>query len=135
MRTEDKAAAAARYQNVITSPIRSDQDRRIDASRHPAEFLAFAQVKPGMKVLDVSAGGGYTSQLLALAVTPSGMLWAQSPKPGPTLLKRLEDHTQADFVIVTEPFEDSLPGRKRKLDVITLVLKYHDITYLPVERA
>src|SRR5215472_10972297 len=73
---EDKAAATSRYESVIASSIRTDQDRRMDASRHPAEFLAFAQVKPGMKVLDVSAGAGYTSQLLALAVTPSGMLWA-----------------------------------------------------------
>jgi len=133
--TEDKAAAAARYQNAIASPIRTDQDRRMDASRHPAEFLAFAQVQPGMKVLDVSAGGGYTSQLLALAVTPSGMLWAQSPKPGPTLLKRLEDHPQADFVVVTQPFEDPVPEGTPKLDLITLVLNYHDITYLPVDRA
>lgn len=132
---EDKAAAAARYESVIASAIRTDQDRRMDASRHPAELLAFAQVKPGMKVLDISAGAGYTSQLLALAVTPSGMLWAQSPKPGPTLLKRLEDHPQSDFVIVTQPFEDPVPEGTPKLDLITLVLNYHDITYLPVDRA
>ena len=132
---EDKAAAATRYESVIASPIRTDQDRRMDASRHPAEFLAFAEAKPGMKVLDVSAGAGYTSQLLALAVTPSGMLWAQSPKPGPTLLKRLEDHPQSDFVIVTQPFEDPVPEGTPKLDLITLVLNYHDITYLPVDRA
>src|SRR6516164_924842 len=99
---EDKAAAGARYQSVIASPIRSEQDRRLDASRHPAEFLAFAQVKPGMQVLDVSAGAGYTSQLLALAVAPSGMLWAQAPKPGPTLLKRLDDHPQADLVVIAQ---------------------------------
>ena len=34
----------------------------------PAVFLAFTGVQPGMKVLDVAAGGGSTSQLLALAV-------------------------------------------------------------------
>ena len=132
---EDKAAAAARYESAIASPIRTDQDRRLDASRHPAEFLDFAQVKPGMKVLDVSSGAGYTSQLLALAVTPGGMVWAQAPKPGPTLLKRLEDHPQADFVVVTQPFEDPVPGGAPKFDLITLVLNYHDITYLPVDRA
>jgi predicted methyltransferase len=132
---EDKAAASARYQSVIASPIRSEQDRRMDASRHPAEFLAFAQVKPGMLVLDVSAGAGYTSQLLALAVAPSGMVWAQSPNPGATLRKRLEDYPQADFVVVARPFEDPVPDQTPKLDLITLVLNYHDITYLPVDRA
>jgi predicted methyltransferase len=63
------------------------------------------------------------------------MLWAQSPKPGPTLLKRLEDHPQSDFVIVTQPFDDPVPEGTPKLDLITLVLNYHDITYLPVDRA
>lgn len=33
----------------------------MDAARHPAEFLPFTQVQPGMRVLDVAAGGGYTS--------------------------------------------------------------------------
>ena len=65
--TEDPRIAALRNQTVIESPIRTDQDRRMDAARHPAEFLPFTQVKPGMQVLDVSTGAGYTSQLLALA--------------------------------------------------------------------
>ena len=130
---ENKAAAG--YENVIASSIRTDQDRRMDASRHPAEFLAFAQVKPGMQVLDVSAGAGYTSQLLALAVTPSGKVWAQTPKPGPTLVKRLDDHPQANLVVVTRPFDDPIPDQAKNLDLITLVLNYHDITYLPVDRA
>ena len=68
MPAEDPRAGAERNRTVIESSIRTDQDRRMDAARHPAEFLAFAQVKPGMQVLDVSAGAGYTSQLLALAV-------------------------------------------------------------------
>jgi predicted methyltransferase len=132
---EDTTAAAARYQSVVASSIRTEQDRRMDASRHPVEFLAFAQVKPGMQVLDVSAGGGYTSQLLALAVVPSGMVWAQSPNPGATLRKRLDDHPQPDLVVVARPFEDPVPDQAPKLDLITLVLNYHDITYLPVDRA
>lgn len=107
----------------------------MDAERKPAEFLPFTQVKPGMHVLDVSAGAGYTSQLLALAVGPSGALWAQTPKPGATLTKRLADHPQGNFVVVERPFEDPVPDQAGKLDLITLVLNYHDITYLPVDRA
>lgn len=82
MPAEDAASAAERYRTVIASPVRTDQDRRMDASRHPAQFLPFTQVKPGMQVLDVAAGGGYTSQLLALAVGANGRVWAQSPAPG-----------------------------------------------------
>lgn len=135
MPAEDAASAAERYRTVIASPVRTDQDRRMDASRHPAEFLPFTQVKPGMQVLDVAAGGGYTSQLLALAVGPNGRVWAQSPAPGATLTKRLADQPQANFVVVKRPFDDPVPDEASGLDLITIVLNYHDITYLPVDRA
>jgi len=129
------SASAMRYDSVIDSPIRTDQDRRMDAARKPADFLPFTQVKPGMQVLDVSAGGGYTSQLLALAVGPTGKLWAQTPRPGATLIKRLADHPQANLVVVERPFEDPIAPEMPKLDLITIVLNYHDISYLPVDRA
>jgi predicted methyltransferase len=132
---EDPSVSAQRNQSLIGSPIRTDQDLRMDAARHPLEFLAFAQVKPGMQVLDVSAGAGYTSQLLALAVGPSGTVWAQREQPGAALTKRLADHPQPNLVAVLRPFEDPVPDQAPKLDLITLVLNYHDITYLPVDRA
>ena len=132
---EDTRIAAERNMSVIQSPLRTDQDRRMDAERHPAEFLEFAQVKPGMQVLDVSAGAGYTSQLLALAVGPTGRVWAQRERPGAMLTKRLSDHPQPNLVPVIRPFEDPVPAQVPKLDLITLILNYHDITYLPVDRA
>jgi len=131
---DDARVASARNQKVIESPIRTDQDRRMDAARHPVEFLPFTGVKPGMQVLDVSAGGGYTSQLLALAVGPTGMVWAQREQAGAALTKRLSDQPQANLVVVLRPFEDPVPDQAGKLDLITLVLNYHDITYLPVDR-
>ena len=133
--SENPRAVTERAQSVIASPIRTDQDRRMDAARHPAEFLPFTQVQPGMQVLDVSAGGGYTSQLLALAVGPTGMVWAQRPQPGEAMTKRLADHPQANLVVVLRPFEDPVPEQAPKLDLVTLVLNYHDISYLPVDRA
>ncbi len=131
----DERTAAETYRQLIASPIRTEQDRRTDLARHPVEFLPFTQVRPGMQVLDVSAGGGYTSQLLALAVGPTGVVWAQAPQPGTALTKRLTDHPQANLVVVARPFEDPVPEQAPKLDLITLVLNYHDISYLPVDRA
>ena len=135
MPAEDPRIAAERVKSVIESPIRTDQDRRMDAARRPAEFLPFTQVKPGMQVLDVSAGAGYTSQLLALAVGPSGRVWAQREQPGAALTKRVNDQPQPNLVVVIRPFEDPVPDQAPKLDLITLILNYHDITYLPVDRA
>ena len=128
-------ASVRSYEAVIASEIRTDQDRRTDQARKPAQFLPFTQVKPGMQVLDVSAGGGYTSQLLALAVGPGGKVWAQTPKPGATLAKRMADHPQANLVVVERPFDDPIPDQAGRLDLITLILNYHDISYLPVDRA
>lgn len=127
-------APSEAYAAAIASPIRTDQDRKMDASRHPAQFLPFAQVRPGMKVLDISAGAGYTSQLLALAVGPTGTVYAQAPSPGATLNKRLADHPQSNLVIVARPFEDPIPPDGPKLDLVTLVNNYHDISYMSVDR-
>jgi predicted methyltransferase len=88
-----------------------------------------------MRVLDVSTGAGYTSQLLALVVGPGGTLWAQAPQPGATVTKRLSDHPQANFRLTARPFEDPVPDEATSLDLITIVLNYHDISYLPVDRA
>lgn len=129
------SASAMRYDGILDSPIRTDQDRRMDAARKPADFLPFTQVRPGMQVLDVSAGGGYTSQLLALAVGPTGRLFAQTPRPGAALIKRLADHPQANITVVERPFDDPIAPDMPKLDLITIVLNYHDISYLPVDRA
>ena len=133
--TEWPRVSGDRYDAAIASPVRTDQDRRMDASRKPAEFLPFTGVGPGMRVLDVSTGGGYTSQLLALVVGPEGRLYAQSPNPGATVTQRLKDRPQPNFILVARPFEDPVPPDAAPLDLITLVLNYHDIANLPVDRA
>lgn len=123
------------YRKAIDNPLRTEQDRRMDTARHPAEFLAFTQAKPGMQVLDVSAAAGYTSQLLALAVGPAGTVFAQNAHERPALTQRLADHPQANLVPVLRPFDDPVPERAPKLDLITIVQNYHDICNLPVDRA
>src|SRR5438270_11197398 len=87
-----------------------------------------------MHVLDMVAGAGYTSQILALAVGPSGKVWAQTPKPGAALTERMAAHPQANLVVATRPFEDPVPPEAVPLDLVTLILNYHDISYLPVDR-
>src|SRR4051812_32472823 len=57
---------------VVGAADRSEADRELDGGRHPAETLTFFGIGPGMKVGEVAAGGGYTTELLARAVGPSG---------------------------------------------------------------
>ncbi len=123
------------FSAVLSDPIRSDSDRRADERRRPLEFLRFAQVRPGMNVLDVSAGGGYTTQLLALAVGSTGNVWAQTPKLRESLEKRLSAHPQANIHPLVRPFEDPYPADAPRLDLITFILNYHDVANEPVDRA
>jgi predicted methyltransferase len=131
---QDTAVSTDRYRALLADPVRTDRDRGMDERRHPVELLQFAEVRPGMHVLDISTGAGYTSQLLALAVGPSGKLWAQTQKPGAALMERMGAHPQANFEVTARPFEDPVPPEAVPLDLVTLVLNYHDISYLPVDR-
>jgi predicted methyltransferase len=131
---ETDYATADHYQALLRSPIRTERDLQMDGARRPVELLLFTKVKRGMQVLDVSAGAGYTSQLLALAVGPEGKVWAQREKEGEALTKRLADKPQPNFIPVYRSLEDPVPPEATRLQLVTLVLNYHDIAYLPVDR-
>jgi hypothetical protein len=60
------------YAVLMAAPDRSDADRVADKRRDPVPFLAFAGLKPGMKVLDMGAGAGYSTELVARVIGPTG---------------------------------------------------------------
>lgn len=69
---------------IVASPDRLAADKANDVRRKPEQMLAFIGVKPGMVALDLSAGGGYTTELLARAVGSNGRVYGQSPpRPAP----------------------------------------------------
>jgi len=123
------------WQAAIASPSRSADDREADAHRKPAAFLSFAQVRPGIKVLDLASGGGATATLLAAAVGPQGEVWAQNPKPNEKLEARLEQGKVARLHAVVAGFADPVPAGTPPLDLITINLSYHDIANTPTDRA
>src|SRR3954452_11124475 len=63
---------------IVASPDRSAADRTNDLRRKPEQMLAFIGIRAGMVVLDVSAAGGYTTELLARSVGPTGRVYGQS---------------------------------------------------------
>src|SRR5664280_3652472 len=70
-------AKAPDYEAIVAAPDRSDADRQTDVRRQPAKMLAFTGARPGMKVLDMGAGAGYSAELMARAVGPEGKVYAQ----------------------------------------------------------
>jgi predicted methyltransferase len=79
----------ARIAEIVASPDRSEADRVNDLRRKPEPMLAFVGIRPGMVALDLSTGAGYTVELLARAVGPTGRAYGQSrPPPGANLPAR-----------------------------------------------
>ena len=106
------ALSSAQIAVLLASPDRSDADRRNDVRRKPAEMLGFIGVRPGITALDLSAGGGYTTELLARAVGPTGRVYGQSNTPDGApgrsalaLAERAKKPTTANIVAVVQPFE------------------------------
>jgi predicted methyltransferase len=153
----DRAAA------IVASPDRSAADRSNDARRKPVEMLTFIDVRPGMVALDVSAGRGYTTELIARAVGPSGKVYGQTaPRdagrappaqpegaaapppaaaaaaaPPPALAERARNPATSNIVPVVRRFEDPVPPEVANggLDLVTLIFNYHDFGHLGVDRA
>jgi predicted methyltransferase len=128
-------------QAIIDSPDRSEDDRETDVRRHPAEMLAFFGVQPGMKVLDIGTGRGYTAELLARAVGPSGRVVAQNDTTiSERFLKgetpsRFSEDVMKNVEYVVRPYDDPIPGGTNKLDLITVIFVYHDMEWLGRDRA
>ena len=105
----------------------------MDAFRKPAELLGFAGIAPGMRVADLGAGGGYSTELLARAVGPSGAVFAQDTPnwDGPGLQKiwvtRLAKPALGNTKHVMRQWDDPLPAEATNLDVVTFIAAYHDV--------
>src|SRR6476620_11765431 len=73
---------------ILSSPDRTTADRTNDLRRKPEQMLGFIGIRPGIVALDLSAAGGYTTELLARAIGPSGTVYGQSrprdPSQAPT---------------------------------------------------
>ena len=128
------------YAAILASPDRSDADRQIDARRDPLKFMAFADLRPGLKVLDMGAGGGYSTELIARVVAPGGVVYGQNPanlgeRPKARFDARLKSPAGRNIVSLVRPFDDPVPADVSALDAITFLFFYHDTTYMAIDRA
>jgi len=125
---------------VVESPDRAAKDRELDAGRHPAELLAFAGVTAGMRVADLQAGLGYTTELLARAVGSTGVVYSQNNKfvverfAAKPWAERLAKPALKNVVRVDRELSDPLPPDAKNLDAVFLVLSYHDVVWMGADR-
>jgi predicted methyltransferase len=140
---------------TVSSPDRTAADRENDKRRKPEQVLGFIGLRPGMVVLDVVAGGGYTTELLARATGPTGKVFAQAqPRdpnrpvpagaraPGAGVLDRqarlaAANVAAAPIALALQRLVDPVPPElaKGQLDLVTLMFNYHDLGGLGEGRA
>jgi predicted methyltransferase len=128
------------YAAMVAAPDRLEPDRALDAGRHPAEMLAFLGIRPGMRVAELGAGGGYTTELLARAAAPTGVVYAQNSKTllgfvGDAWATRLERPAMRHVVRVDREFDDPLPPEATRLDLVVINAVYHDTVWMKADRA
>ncbi|MFW5738878.1 MAG: class I SAM-dependent methyltransferase [Myxococcota bacterium] len=126
---------------AVDASDRSAADRALDAGRRPAETFAFFGVEPGDRVAELAAGGGYSAELLARIVGPSGMVYGVN---SPFLLNRFAQEPWAarlrkpvmqNVIRVDRDFDDPLPPEATGLDAVLCILFYHDFFWQDVDRA
>src|SRR5450755_377093 len=127
--------------DAVAATDRTDDDRRLDAGRKPAEVLAFFHVAPGQKIGELFAGGGYTTEVMARVVGPTGKVFAENTKEllDKFLRKPWSDRAakpvMANVVSVERPVDDPFPPEAKDLDLVVTVLNYHDTVNMKADRA
>ena len=103
----------------MASPDRSAADRTNDQRRKPEQMLVFIGIRPGITALDLSAAGGYTTELLARAIGPSGMVYGQSrprdPSRAPTPPAAPEGNSHPTVASAAAPAATPAPRLARRV--------------------
>lgn len=118
---------------ALASPQRTEADRSRDPLRKPDRVLEFFEIKPGMRVLDLFAGGGYYSEILSRVVGPLGEVVSHNNQ---AYLDFVQDEVAARFA------DDRLPNVQRlaveandfqlqenHFDATLAILTWHDFYY------
>lgn len=119
--------APARPVASIVSPVWSDEASR-DNAGEAQRVMQLLDVKPGMTVADIGAGGGYYTVRLSPRVGRDGLVYAQDIVPGylETLRQRVRQAKLANIGFVQGSADNpNLP--ENAVDLALMVHMYHEI--------
>ncbi|MGH7782198.1 MAG: class I SAM-dependent methyltransferase [Candidatus Binataceae bacterium] len=136
-------AIPAYIKAAVNAPDRPAEDKELDAGRKPEQILAFFGIKPGMKVADIWAAGGWDTELLSRVVGPGGKVYSQNLPKFPAKYQKIADQWHArvprlkNVVEIAKPFDapDLLPVPAGSLDAVIINENYHDMVGLKMDRA
>ena len=118
---------------AVSDKSRPDADTKRDADRKPGETIAFAGVKPGDKVLELLAFGGYYTRILSKTVGPKGHIYSTMPdallQARPAFADSLKaiaaDPAYGNVTMLPEP--NGTPTAPEPVDVVWTSDNYHDL--------
>lgn len=127
------AAAAADVAAALAQSGRPSEDAADDARRKPVETLAFAGLETGMTVLELEAGGGYYTEILARAVGPNGTVIMQNPPSFDSFIGDAPATRSARLsnVQVSRTNFDALEQADGSVDMVTWILGPHELGFSP----
>ena len=131
-------ARAQDYAAIVAAPDRTDADRNNDKKRNPEKMMAFTGVKTGMKVMDLVSAAGYSAELLARSVGPTGTVYAVNNQETADRVKdRFEPRLgkAKSLTPVVRDYADPVPPNVSDLDIVTIYFSYHDLVHMEVDRA
>ena len=122
---------ASIYAAAVASENRTDSDRESDAGRKPEGVLEHFGIQPGDTVLEMWAGGGYYTELLAHVVGESGKVVAHANTPmlqfaGEAHTNRHVDNRLPNTEILLAE-NNELALEADSFDAATIILNYHDL--------
>jgi predicted methyltransferase len=123
------------YATIIAQPDRAEADRVTDKRRDPVNLLSFTGAKTGWRVLDMGAGAGYSTELMARCVGPTGKIYGQVEEESEKLRARMTMPVMNNVTVLVRRSDDPVPSDLHGLDLITFYFAYHDTTYMGIDRA
>ena len=123
------------YAAIIAQSDRTEADRVTDKRRDPVNLLTFTGAKTGWRVLDMGAGAGYSTELMARCVGPTGKVYGQVDEEAEKLRARMTMPVMNNVTVLVRRSDDPVPSDLHDLDLITFYFAYHDTTYMGIDRA
>ena len=128
--TDDTTAFASQ----LALSDRPDKDKERDAGRQPAKVMNFFGIKPGMTVLEILSSGGYYTEILSQRVGSEGRVIAQNNRfildvfDG-RFAKEFDSRFNNNRLENVEHYVKEFGefDIEQQVDVITVVLNYHDM--------
>lgn len=126
--------ATDHWSALLQAQNRLAEDRARDASRKPAQVLAFSGVSIGDRVLDLYAGAGWYTELLSLAVGSKGIVYAHNDDvywqfAKDNLTTRTGDNRLPNVIRLDAMPLDDLGLPTASVDLAFMALGYHDMFF------